>query len=55
MAREVKSREARLRQEVEQLRIEIDHAKKASEVAAITQTDYFQELRRSARDLREER
>jgi GAF domain-containing protein len=54
MAREVKSREARLHQEVELLRIEIDQAKKASEVAAITQTDYFQELRRNARALRDE-
>lgn len=54
MAREVEYREKRLRQQVQQLQIEIDHSKKAKEVAAITQTDYFQELRRTVRDLRNE-
>lgn len=52
MAHEVRAREQRLRQQVQELRIEIDHAKKAREVAEITESDYFQELQRKARDLR---
>jgi CheY-like chemotaxis protein len=44
MAKEVSAREHRLRQEVHQLRIEIDEARAAEQVAAITETDYFREL-----------
>jgi methyl-accepting chemotaxis protein len=45
-------REQSLRQEIRQLRIEIDQAKKARQVAEITETDYFQELRKKAKELR---
>jgi CheY-like chemotaxis protein len=52
MAAEVRSREERLTQEVRQLRIEIDEARAARQVAAITQTEYFQDLQAKASQLR---
>jgi two-component system, cell cycle response regulator len=52
MAREVRSREARLRDEVRELRIEIDRAHEARQVAEITETDFFQDLRSRADGLR---
>lgn len=52
MASEVQAREQRLKHEVQQLRIEIDEAKKARQVAAITETDYFRTLQQKARELR---
>jgi DNA-binding response OmpR family regulator len=52
MAREVYAREQRLKQQVEQLKIEIDQSKKAHQVAEITETDYFQQLQRKATQLR---
>ena len=52
MAREVYAREQRLKQEVQQLRIEIDRARAADQVAEITETDYFRSLQEKARDLR---
>jgi HAMP domain-containing protein len=55
MAAEVRAREAQLRQQVEELRIEIDHTKKARQVAEITESDYFQQLQRQARALRAQR
>ena len=52
MAAEVRSREDRLKQEVRQLRIEIDDARAARQVAEITQTQYFQDLQAKASELR---
>ncbi len=52
MAEEVAAREARLRQQVQELRIEIDEARQQAKVAEITGTDYFQDLRSRAEDLR---
>ena len=52
MAGEVRAREDRLRRQVAELRIEIDEAKQAQRVAEITGTDYFQELRGRASELR---
>jgi CheY-like chemotaxis protein len=52
MAAEVQAREARLREEVRELRIEIDHARQAQKVAEITDTDFFRDLRSRAGDLR---
>jgi WD40 repeat protein/HAMP domain-containing protein len=54
MAREVYAREARLKQEVMELRIEIDQVKKEQEVAEITSSDYFQDLQAKARAMREQ-
>lgn len=44
MAVQVQKREQRLKQEVQQLRIEINEVKKAHQVAEITETEYFQQL-----------
>ncbi len=52
MAREVQAREERLRQEVRELRIEIDASRQERQVAEITETDYFQSLRSRAAELR---
>jgi methyl-accepting chemotaxis protein len=52
MAIQVQAREQKLKQEVAQLRIEIDQAKKARQVAEITETDYFYKLRERAREIR---
>ena len=52
MARQVYTREQQLQQQVQQLRIEIDHARKAREVADITDSEYFQQLLGKADDLR---
>jgi DNA-binding response OmpR family regulator len=52
MAREVFEREQRLIGQVEQLSIEINQARKAHEVAAITETEYFQELQKKAQGFR---
>ncbi len=45
-------REQRLKEQIQQLRIEIDEAKKAKQVAEITETEYFQGLREHAAKLR---
>lgn len=52
MIQEVYSREQALKQQVAELRIEIDQAHQAHQVAQIVGTDYFQTLRDQARDLR---
>jgi DNA-binding response OmpR family regulator len=52
MVLEVQAREQRLKQQIEDLHIEIDEAKKARQVAEITETDYFHDLREKARILR---
>jgi HAMP domain-containing protein len=52
MAQEVFAREQSLRQQVQELRIEVDQAKKASQVAEITDTDYFRDLQKRARMMR---
>jgi CheY-like chemotaxis protein len=52
MAREVQARESRLREQVRELRIEIDHARQARQVAEITETDFFRDLSGRAADLR---
>jgi two-component system, cell cycle response regulator len=52
MAHEVAAREQALKQQVRQLRIEIDARRTATRVAEITETDYFQDLQRKANALR---
>ena len=52
MAEHVKAREQKLKQQVMELHIEIDEAKKTRQVAEITQTDYFQQLQKKAQKLR---
>jgi CRP-like cAMP-binding protein len=52
MVREVYTREQRLRQQLAELRIEINEARQKRQVAEITETDYFQDLQKRAKDLR---
>jgi hypothetical protein len=54
VALEAYLREARLRAQLDDLRIEIDQGKKELEVAEITATSYFQDLVRAAREFRGE-
>ena len=42
----------KLKNEVHQLHIEIDHSQKAKDVVTITETDYFKYLQKKAEDLR---
>ena len=53
MAGEIYAREQRLKQQVQQLRIELDEVRQARQVAEITETDYFQQLQAKAQDLRQ--
>ena len=52
MARQVYAHEQHLQRQVQQLRIEIDQERRASEVADITESDYFQQLLGKAEELR---
>ena len=45
-------REQSLRQQIQKLRIEIDETKRSREVAKITESDYFQQLRKQAKEFR---
>ena len=45
-------REAALRQEIAQLKIEVDHSRRAKQVAEITETKFFQDLRDKAKEMR---
>ena len=54
MAKEVGGREQELKQQVQELRIEIDRAGQAEEVAKIVETDYFQQLRKKAKEFRKD-
>ena len=53
MIREVYAREQRLQQQVQELRIEVDKARQTQQVSKITGTDYFQQLRGKANNLRD--
>lgn len=52
MARQVYEREQKLKQQVQELRIEIDQSKKQQQVEEITGTDYFQNLQQKAKNIR---
>ncbi|UCD99962.1 MAG: cyclic nucleotide-binding domain-containing protein [Chloroflexota bacterium] len=52
MVREVYAREKRLKQQVQELRIELDESRQQEQVEEITGTEYFQRLRKEAGDLR---
>jgi len=53
MVKAVREREERLKKEVAQLRIQIDEEKRKKQVEEITETDYFQQLTKRAKDLRQ--
>ena len=52
MAAEVYGREQKLRSQIQELKIEIDEIKKAREVSEITESEYFQNLQKRAKELR---
>lgn len=52
MASEVYIREQKLKRQVQHLQIQIDKARQDEQVSSITETDYFQNLRERANDLR---
>jgi methyl-accepting chemotaxis protein len=54
MVHEFQRREQQLTQQVRQLRVEIDHTGRQQQVAEIEDSDYFQELQRSAQQIREQ-
>ncbi|NER34804.1 MAG: HAMP domain-containing protein [Oscillatoria sp. SIO1A7] len=55
MARQVYQREQKLKQQVQELRIEIDQSKKQKQVSEITNTDFFQDLQKKAKKMRKNR
>jgi GAF domain-containing protein len=55
VAERVAAREQHLKHQVQELRIEIDEAKKALQVADVTNSDYFKQLQQTAKRLRRER
>jgi HAMP domain-containing protein len=55
MVQEVLAREEMLRQQIQNLRIEIDQAQRAKEVSDITDTDEFRDLQKKAREYRRRR
>ena len=54
MAQEVAAREQQFKHQIQTLRIEIDEAKKSREVAELTETDFFAQLRKKTKALRNE-
>jgi nitrate/nitrite-specific signal transduction histidine kinase len=52
MAQTVQERETRLTEQVQELQIEVNAAKQAQEVEALTETDYFRDLQRRAAERR---
>jgi CheY-like chemotaxis protein len=54
MAREVSAREQQFKHQIHTLRVEIDEAKKSREVAELTETDFFAQLRKKTKALRKE-
>jgi GAF domain-containing protein len=54
-AQRVAARERLLKEEIAQLKIQIDQVKKERQVAQITETDYFQQLQKKAQELKREK
>jgi len=52
-AREIQAREAALKQQIQELKIVIDEGKRKTDVAAITESSYFQELQSKVGQLRQ--
>lgn len=52
MAQSVRRREAKMKRELKQLRIEIDQDKRDKEVSRIASSDYFRDLQQRAADMR---
>jgi nitrogen fixation/metabolism regulation signal transduction histidine kinase len=54
-ARQAQKREATLKAQVAALHIEIDHGRRDSDVASIVESDFFNDLKAAAADLRKQR
>jgi hypothetical protein len=54
MAQEVAAREQLFKHQIQTLRVEIDETKKSREVAELTETDFFAQLRKKTKALRNE-
>jgi hypothetical protein len=52
MADRIHERELRLQKQVHDLQVRIDRRRQAEQVAEIVDTDYFQELKKKAREIR---
>ncbi|BAY99247.1 sensor protein [Tolypothrix tenuis PCC 7101] len=52
MVREVSDREQQLSAQLQQLRVEIDNTKRINEVQEIAESDYFQKLQQTAKEIR---
>jgi HAMP domain-containing protein len=52
MAREVQVREYKLREELQQLRVEVNEVKRRQQVDSVVETEFFRDLRAKARDMR---
>ena len=52
MAEQVQTRQQKLKEEVARLQIQIDEVKRQKQVAEIVDTEFFQELKNKARDIR---
>jgi len=55
MVRQVYAREEKLKQQVQELKIEIDEVKRKKQVKEIVDTDFFQDLQTKARNIRQQR
>lgn len=55
MASEVYTRTQSLKQQVRELRIEIDEVKRSQQVTEVVETDFFQDLQAAARKMRTQR
>jgi hypothetical protein len=55
MATQVRKREDALREEIAQLKIEIDQTKRKRQVSEITESDFFQDIQARAKDMRRKR
>ncbi|MEA5536267.1 histidine kinase [Crocosphaera sp. XPORK-15E] len=55
MAKQVEIRETKLRQQVQELRIEIDKGRQAKQVADIVQTDSFKNLKQKLKRIKDSR
>ena len=53
MAEQVRTRDQKLKMQVQELRIEIDETKRANQVAEITENEHFQQLQKKIQKLRE--
>jgi methyl-accepting chemotaxis protein len=54
MIREIHIREQKLKQQVQELKIEIDHGKRAHQVSEIEASEYFKKLQQEAKDIRKQ-